>query len=588
MAARPPPPKRDATGHWKKARFSLAAVRALGQAEASAPQHEPEPEPEPDAESESDAESEAETAEEFELSMAPLRVALTPQPPTTLGTLTGPLCTIQGQAYTDVQPSAPAEKQTTAEELVLELRTAAMAGDQAWVERLLQRGVDADEPDGNGWTPLHWAVSNGVIGSATALLRGGADANRKNDSGSSPLFWAAGTEMARLLLVYGASPGLTDADGNTAEAWNLLMGREAIAKTIRMLQNPKFALVEADKCFEEGEFWIAMRLCEMGEKIYSVYDGKRLKEELSSLRRMSMSSMGSDDSSTASDSWRPETGAGKYTSIAPHSLIPGNISDRLLVITVTGSMGSLAMQASMQSAVIGHLGFGTDGTATADMQTAAAKPGAVAAARSAAAVAAAAAAPPKKLMQYGGVYWAKRGKGGAVLVHGEGIYRHRDALKKAGGSFEQILHGWVFTPAPGMRYETHAALVAMIEEKFNVTERDRMRSFIEPPKKRPQVITERSESEYGSSEYGSEYESGYSDDEAGSAHADKQSLGVVADDEASEYESSDSEEGEGEEEDGIVGFALYDWQADAAGQCSVTLGAKYRVSQVLHAIPTAP
>ena len=303
--------------------------------------------------------------------------------------------------------------------------------------------------------------------------------------------------MARLLLVYGASPGLTDADGNTAEAWHLQMGREAVARTIRMLQNPRMALTEADKCFEGGEFWIAMRLCEMGAKFYSVYDGKTLKEELSSLRRASMSSIGSDDSSVpmliiiavifnsenvefTPDLCTPIENSGNHDEHDRRLRRIGTSLQHLIVHVplilsacltikrctrcrhpttgaVTGSMGALAMQASMQSAVGGHLGFGTDGTATADMQTAAARPGAVAAARAATAAAAAAAAPPKKL-QYGGVYWAKRGKAGAVLVHGEGIYRHRDALKKAGGVFEQILHGWVFTPAPGMRYETHAAM----------------------------------------------------------------------------------------------------------------------------------
>ena len=102
----------------------------------------------------------------------------------------------------------------------------------------------------------------------------------------------------------------------------------------------------------------------------------------------------------------------------------------------------------------------------------------------------------------------------------------------------------------------------------------RMRSFIEPPK--PQTIQEASESEYGS-EYGSEYESDSDDEAAASAAAaGKQPLGTVADDEASEYESD--EDDEDEEEEGIVGFALYDWVADAAGQCSVTVGAKYRVT----------
>ena len=45
--------------------------------------------------------------------------------------------------------------------------------------------------------------------------------------------------------------------------------RESVARTIRMLQSPKFALDEADKCFQAGEMWLALRLCEMGLKFYS-------------------------------------------------------------------------------------------------------------------------------------------------------------------------------------------------------------------------------------------------------------------------------------------------------------------------------
>jgi len=120
--------------------------------------------------------------------------------------------------------------------------------------------------------------------------------------------------MARLLLVHGASPGEKDEDGHNPEEWHLLLGRsvsrtfesvlmlasvchgrvikrfcprslcgtfsreqracwfglrESVARTIRMLQSPKFALDEADKCFQAGEMWLALRLCEMGLKFYS-------------------------------------------------------------------------------------------------------------------------------------------------------------------------------------------------------------------------------------------------------------------------------------------------------------------------------
>ena len=51
--------------------------------------------------------------------------------------------------------------------------------------------------------------------------------------------------------------------------------------------------------------------------------------------------------------------------------------------------------------------------------------------------------------------------------------------------FDGILHGWVFNPGPGMRWDTYGKIVAMLEEKFEAVQRDRMRSFIEPPKPIP-------------------------------------------------------------------------------------------------------
>ena len=103
---------------------------------------------------------------------------------------------------------------------------------QGWIERLLARGVAPDEPDATGWTPLHWAASNDRREAATALMRGGAEIDKRNESGSTALFWATTPEMARLLLVHGASPGEKDEDGHNPEEWHLLLGRSVLRPAI--------------------------------------------------------------------------------------------------------------------------------------------------------------------------------------------------------------------------------------------------------------------------------------------------------------------------------------------------------------------
>lgn len=224
VAAKPPPPTRDANGRWQKrrnaiaepidlqslqslqtpaagdvstagggARQSLAAGSIVrhrlskrrvarnsetsGSGSGSGSSEEESKAPEEESESETESEPELQPEPE-------------PAPRGGPGLLSESWL-VQSQPYSDVPLSAPAEKEPTPEELVLELRTAAMGGDRPWVERLVARGVALDEPDGNGWTPLHWAVSNGELGATTALLRGGADVDRKNANGCSPLFWAA-------------------------------------------------------------------------------------------------------------------------------------------------------------------------------------------------------------------------------------------------------------------------------------------------------------------------------------------------------------------------------------------------------------
>eukprot|EP01047_Picozoa_sp_COSAG01_P021007 COSAG01_NODE_1205_length_11235_cov_324.494124_10_plen_311_part_00 len=190
--------------------------------------------------------------------------------------------------------SAEAEEEEQEERARLlgsELHAAAMAGTVGWVEELLRRGAAVDSTDGAGWTALQQATNGGQLKAVACLLRNGADPNVAcGQGGSTPLFWAPTVEFARLLLVFGASPGLIDSEGRTAEQWHLAMGREDVAQQIRMLQSPKFALSEAGRCADRGEMWMCLRLCDLGLRYYSVYDGKKLGQELRTLRRESASS----------------------------------------------------------------------------------------------------------------------------------------------------------------------------------------------------------------------------------------------------------------------------------------------------------
>jgi ankyrin repeat protein len=121
-----------------------------------------------------------------------------------------------------------------------------MAGTVGWVEELLRRGAAVDSTDGAGWTALQHATNGGQLKAVACLLRNGAGPNVAcGQGGSTPLFWAPTVEFARMLLVFGASPGLIDSEGRTAEQWHLAMGRDDVAQQIRMLQSPKLIRIAA-------------------------------------------------------------------------------------------------------------------------------------------------------------------------------------------------------------------------------------------------------------------------------------------------------------------------------------------------------
>ncbi|MFH1117872.1 MAG: ankyrin repeat domain-containing protein [Pseudomonadota bacterium] len=108
------------------------------------------------------------------------------------------------------------------------LHIAAMVGDKAEVQRLLDLGVDVNECDAFGQTPLLWAASMGHEEIVKFLLDKGAAVNARDHNGWTALLWAARnsrTTILRLLIDNGADVDAAGRDGWTALMWATRRGR---------------------------------------------------------------------------------------------------------------------------------------------------------------------------------------------------------------------------------------------------------------------------------------------------------------------------------------------------------------------------
>lgn len=89
------------------------------------------------------------------------------------------------------------------------LHQAAQDGNVETLRTLLQQNLtDVNAPDYRGWTPLHFAASNGYVECTWELLQNGAEVNAKNICNWTPLhhavYWGR-IECIKLLLQNGAS-----------------------------------------------------------------------------------------------------------------------------------------------------------------------------------------------------------------------------------------------------------------------------------------------------------------------------------------------------------------------------------------------
>ncbi|TKA80629.1 hypothetical protein B0A55_01883 [Friedmanniomyces simplex] len=101
---------------------------------------------------------------------------------------------------------------------LLPLHQAAVTGQSAMCELLLERGAQVDGLDDERSTALHYASACGSGAAVQVLLRGGADVTLKQRHGLTPAHWASHkghTEVLGLLLSYGAPVDARAEEGAT-------------------------------------------------------------------------------------------------------------------------------------------------------------------------------------------------------------------------------------------------------------------------------------------------------------------------------------------------------------------------------------
>jgi len=134
---------------------------------------------------------------------------------------------------------AGAELDALDDEQSTALMLACNYGQTAVVRYLLQAGADMTLKGDDGMTCLHLATQNGHLECAQAILDQKNTPrkflNSQDDGGWTPLVWACENKhesVIEFLLIRGADPLITDAEGNIAIHWGALSGSRATCELL--------------------------------------------------------------------------------------------------------------------------------------------------------------------------------------------------------------------------------------------------------------------------------------------------------------------------------------------------------------------
>ena len=112
----------------------------------------------------------------------------------------------------------------------LTVHEAAREGNIKLVKLRLDSGVDVNEKNKNGWTPLHSAAWGGDKEIVKILIAANADVNAKNRIGWTPLYNAKTMEIAQLLIEGGADVNAKDEEGKTPLDWGTVETADLLRK----------------------------------------------------------------------------------------------------------------------------------------------------------------------------------------------------------------------------------------------------------------------------------------------------------------------------------------------------------------------
>lgn len=88
------------------------------------------------------------------------------------------------------------------------------------IQAYQEKGLDLDQADSEGWTPLHFAVQEGIFPIIEKLIEAGVSINKQEEYGRTPLFIAIfnrlPNKIVKYLIEHGADISISNNEGVSA------------------------------------------------------------------------------------------------------------------------------------------------------------------------------------------------------------------------------------------------------------------------------------------------------------------------------------------------------------------------------------